>query len=79
MFLVWYVYMFLADRSGPYDVIDDVITQQSLSQLWAFGAKYIGNEARKRDGFNRQPIGKYPRKVPMGYRMGMLLMSDDVT
>ena len=27
MFPVWYVYMFLTDRSGPYDVIDDVITQ----------------------------------------------------
>ena len=27
MFPVWYVYMFLTDRSGPYDVIDDVIMQ----------------------------------------------------
>ena len=26
MFLVWYVYMFLTDRSGPYNVIDDSIT-----------------------------------------------------
>jgi len=27
MFPVWYVYMFLTEGSGPYDVIDDVITQ----------------------------------------------------
>ena len=25
-----------------------------------FGAKYLGNEARERDGSNLQPIGKWP-------------------
>ena len=47
---VWFVYMVLTDsRSTSYDVTDDVITYNHCRK---FGAKYLGNEARKRDGSN---------------------------
>ena len=52
---IWCVYMVLTDsRSGSYDVTDDVIT---CNHCRNFGAKYLGNEARYRDGFNVQRIG----------------------
>jgi len=52
---IWYVYMVLTDsRSVSYDVTDDVITYNHCRN---FGAKYLGNEARWRDGFNVQRIG----------------------
>ena len=50
----WFVYMVLTDsRSGSYDVTDDAITYNHCRN---FRAKYLGNEARLRDGFNGQPI-----------------------
>ena len=41
-------------RSWSYDVTDDVITYNHCRN---FGAKYLGNEVRLRDGFNVQWIG----------------------
>jgi len=52
---VWFVYMVFTDsRSGSYDVTDDVITYNHCRN---FGAQYLWNEARYRDGFNVQRIG----------------------
>ena len=48
--------MSILTDSGPYDVM---ITS-SRNFCHNFGAKYLGNEARERDGSNGQPIGKCP-------------------
>jgi len=50
--------MVLTDsRSGSYDVTDDVITYNHCRN---FGAKYLENDARWRDGSNGEPIQTCP-------------------
>ena len=56
MFPVWYVYMVLVD-SG---LMTSLMTSSRNNLCHNFWAKYLGNEARLRDGSNGQPIGKCP-------------------